>query len=361
MESLGVMNGKKVLITGHTGFKGSWLSIWLIKLGANVLGVSLDPLTSEDNFVVSGLSDKINDVRADIRDLDKLQKIFNNFKPEIVFHLAAQPIVKLSYEKPIETYEVNVMGTLNVLECIRNTDSVKVGIMITTDKCYENHEQLWGYRECDPMGGYDPYSSSKACAELLISSYRNSFINPKDYGIHGKAISSVRAGNVIGGGDWQKNRLIPDCIRSFRNNSPIEIRNPSAVRPWQYVLEPLCGYILLAANMYKSGIKYSGAWNFGPDLESVINVKTLVEKIASIWGGQSPINIYNNNTHHEANLLNLDCTKAKINLGWKPMLTIDQALVYTIDWYKNYENIKPYEICISQINDYEKIMEGLKI
>jgi CDP-glucose 4,6-dehydratase len=365
MESMGLKNTKKmfelykdktVLVTGHTGFKGSWLSIWLNEFGAKVVGYGLSPITEEDNFAVSHLSEKLTDIRGDIRDLQKLQLAFDIFKPEIVFHLAAQPIVRLSYENPKETYETNVMGTLNVLECIRNSPSVKVGVMITTDKCYENREQFWGYRETDTLGGYDPYSSSKACAELLIASYRNSYMNPKDYMKHGKIISSVRAGNVIGGGDWQKDRIIPDCIRALVSNAPIEIRSPQAVRPWQHVLEPVYGYMLLAANMYKYGVDYSGAWNFGPDFDSIVTVEKVVNKLVSKWGSGEWKDVSSMQKPHEANILRLDCTKAKLNLRWLPRLGIDEALAYTVHWYKNYKLQNPYDLCVKQIKLYESLV-----
>ena len=240
-------NGKRVLVTGHTGFKGSWLSIWLHELDAEVIGLGLDPLTERDNYVLSGIGGKIAaDIRADIRDGARIKEIFEEYQPEIVFHLAAQPLVRLSYDIPVETYQTNVMGTINILEAIRCTQSVKVGVMITTDKCYENKEQIWGYRENEPMGGYDPYSSSKGAAEIAIASWRRSFFNPKDYERHGKSIASVRAGNVIGGGDWALDRIIPDCIRALEAGKPIDIRSPKAIRPWQHVLEPLGGYMLLA-------------------------------------------------------------------------------------------------------------------
>ena len=261
--------GKRVLVTGHTGFKGSWLSVWLHELGAEVVGVGLDPATDRDNFMLTGIGEKIKaDIRADIRDGERMKEIFAEYKPEIVFHLAAQPLVRLSYDIPVETYQTNVMGTINVMEAIRATDSVKGGVMITTDKCYENKEQIWGYRENEPMGGYDPYSSSKGAAEIAIASWRRSFFNPNDYQRHGKSIASVRAGNVIGGGDWALDRIIPDCIRALEAGKPIDIRSPKAIRPWQHVLEPLSGYMLLAKKMWESPTEYCEGWNFGPRSQS---------------------------------------------------------------------------------------------
>jgi len=344
--------GKRVLITGHTGFKGSWLSIWLKKLGATVIGYGLDPYTKNDNFVVCGLKDRVIDVRGDIRDYDKLLSVFNKYKPEIVFHLAAQALVKESYKNPKETYETNVMGTLNVLECVKNSRSVKVSIMVTTDKCYKNIEQIWGYREDDPMGGYDPYSSSKGCAEILIDSYRNSFINPKDYKIHGKAIASVRAGNVIGGGDWSKDRIIPDCIRALKENKNIEMRKPSAIRPWQHVLEPLSGYLLLASKMQADGDSYCSGWNFGPNGESIVSVGHIVETIIKEWGSGKYLDVSRGDAPHEANLLKLDCTKAKTYLEWSPKLSVDEAIKLTVDWYKQSKDKDMFEICLNQIKSY---------
>jgi len=247
------------------------------------------------------------------------------------------------------------MGTLNVLECVRKSDSVAVGVMITTDKCYENKEQIWSYREDDAMGGYDPYSSSKGCAEILIASYRSSFMNPKDYKKHGKAIASVRAGNVIGGGDWSKDRIIPDCIRALMASEPIEVRNPKAVRPWQHVLEPLYGYLLLASKMYQNGTVYSEGWNFGPDYESIVTVEEIVHLIIENWGNGKYIDLSNKQTMHEASLLSLDCTKAKTLLKWLPKLSIIQAVEYTVEWYKDYGKGNCYDFCVDQINDFCKV------
>lgn len=344
-----IYKNKNILITGHTGFKGSWLGLWLNFLGANVVGYGLEPLSDEDNFEVTGLKNRIIDIRGDIRDKEKLDFIFNKYKPEIVFHLAAQPLVSLSYEKPYETYEINVLGTLNILECINKFDFTKVGIMITTDKCYENKEQIWGYRENDPLGGYDPYSSSKACAEILISSYTKSFMSLENFYKHGKCISSVRAGNVIGGGDWNQNRLIPDCIKKLVKNEAVELRNPYSVRPWQFVLEPLNGYLILGARMLIDGIKYSGAWNFGPDYNSTVTVKEIVSKVIDIWGSGELNDVSQVNQFHEANILTLDCTKSRFYLKWEPKFSIDEALKLTLDWYKNYKSLDMYEFCLKQI------------
>lgn len=344
--------GKTVLVTGHTGFKGSWLSIWLKELGANVVGYALAPSGVRDNFVLAGLSNKITDTRGDIREREKLQEVFNTYKPEIVFHLAAQALVRESYEEPAYTYEANLMGTINVLECIRQTPSVKVGIMITTDKCYENKEQLWGYKESDPLGGYDPYSSSKAAAEIAIGSWRASFFNPKAYKQHGKAIASVRAGNVIGGGDWAKDRIVPDCIRALENDIPITIRSPKAIRPWEHVLEPLSGYLLLGAKMLEDPIAYSEGWNFGPSLDSILPVWAIATLITKYYGKGQLIDVSNPLERHEAQLLNLDISKAVFKLGWRPTWTIEEAIRYTVEWYRNPECKGVYELCKQQIDEF---------
>lgn len=347
-----IYKGKKVLVTGHTGFKGSWLSIWLKELGAEVIGYSLDPYTDQDNFVLSKISDKIVDIRGDIRDRNKLKEVFEKYKPEIVFHLAAQPLVRLSYDIPVETYEVNVMGTINVMECIRSTKETKVGIMITTDKCYENREQIWGYRENEAMGGYDPYSSSKGAAEIAINSWRRSFFNPKDYEKHGKAIASVRAGNVIGGGDWAKDRIIPDCIRALEEGKDIEIRSPKSIRPWEHVLEPLSGYLLLGQKLSESPEKFSDGWNFGPNLDSIVTVWEIAEKVIKNYGDGELKDISNPSDLHEAKLLALDISKARFELGWKPTLNINETIELTIDWYKRYKNEDVYDLCTEQIKRF---------
>lgn len=345
--------GKRVLVTGHTGFKGSWLSIWLHSLGAEVVGLGLEPATPKDNFVLTQIGKRIKaDLRADIRDKDLMRQIFAEYQPEIVFHLAAQPLVRLSYDIPVETYETNVMGTINVLEAIRHTPEVKVGVMITTDKCYENKEQIWGYRENEAMGGYDPYSSSKGAAEIAISSWRRSFFNPSDYSRHGKSIASVRAGNVIGGGDWATDRIIPDCIRALEANRPLEIRSPRSIRPWQHVLEPLRGYLQLAEKMWKEPTEYCEGWNFGPRMESISTVWDVAEKVVSNYGTGQLRDLSDPNALHEAKLLMLDISKARFKLGWEPRLDIDSTVSLTVDWYKRYRTEDPYNLCLSQIESY---------
>lgn len=348
----GAFKGKRVLVTGHTGFKGSWLSIWLHELGAEVIGVGLDPYSDKDNYVLSGIGRKIKaDLRADIRDGAKMKAIFAEYQPEIVFHLAAQPLVRLSYEIPVETYQTNVMGSINIMEACRITDSVKVVVMITTDKCYENREQIWGYREDEPMGGYDPYSSSKGAAEIAISSWRRSFFNPKDYGkSHHVAIASCRAGNVVGGGDWAKDRIIPDCIRALEADRPIEIRSPKAIRPWQHVLEPLSGYLLLASKMLQEPTRYCEGWNFGPRTESITPVWQVATLLTQFYGKGSLKDVSDPNALHEANLLMLDISKAHFRLNWQPHTTLAQCIQLTADWYKRYQSEDVYTLCLSQID-----------
>lgn len=346
--------GKRVLVTGHTGFKGSWLSIWLHNMGARVIGVALDPYSERDNYVLSGIGKKIEaDIRADIRDNEKMKEIFTEYQPEIVFHLAAQPLVRLSYEIPVETYATNVMGTINIMEAIRHTDTVKVAVMITTDKCYENREQVWGYRENEPMGGYDPYSSSKGACEIAISSWRRSFFNPSDYGKkHHVSLASVRAGNVIGGGDWAKDRIVPDCIRSLEANRPIEIRSPKSIRPWQHVLEPLSGYLYLSAKMLQEPISYCDGWNFGPHSESVTSVWDVATMITKFYGSGELKDFSSPDALHEANLLMLDISKAHMLLGWQPRTNIEQCCKLTADWYKRYKKEDVYSLCCEQINTF---------
>ncbi len=346
--------GKRVLVTGHTGFKGSWLCIWLHELGAEVIGVAKEPFTENDNFVLSGIGNKIKaDIRADIRDGERMKQIFAEYQPEIVFHLAAQPLVRLSYNIPVETYETNVMGTINIMEAIRSTGSVKVGVMITTDKCYENNEQIWGYRENEAMGGYDPYSSSKGAAEIAISSWRRSFFNPADYGKkHHVSLASVRAGNVIGGGDWALDRIIPDCIKAIEAEEPIAIRNKKAVRPWQHVLEPLSGYMLLVTKMWEEPTKYCEGWNFGPRAESISTVWEVASKLIVNYGKGELKDMSDPNAVHEANILMLDISKAKFKLDWEPRMNIDQCIALVADWYKRYKTEDVYDLCVEEIEKY---------
>lgn len=345
--------GKRILVTGHTGFKGSWLSIWFHELGAEVVGVALDPYSDRDNFVLSGIGSKIKaDIRADIRDGHKMKEIFAEYQPEIVFHLAAQPLVRLSYEQPVETYETNVMGTIHVLEAIRATESVKVGVMITTDKCYDNKEQMRGYKEDDPFGGYDPYSSSKGACEIVIQSWRRSYFNPEQFEKHGKSIASVRAGNVIGGGDWAIDRIIPDCVRALEAGKPIDIRSPKAIRPWEHVLEPLSGYMMLAQKMWNEPTKWCEGWNFGPEAESISTVWEVATELVNNFGYGELKDSSNPNAVHEAKLLMLDITKAKTRLGWTPRMDMKQCMALVADWYKRYKTEDVYALCIEEINKF---------
>tara|TARA_B110000008_G_scaffold4511_1_gene4435 strand:+ start:13124 stop:14224 length:1101 start_codon:yes stop_codon:yes gene_type:complete len=346
---------KKVLITGHTGFKGSWLSIWLKSLGAEVIGVSLDPPSSPNLYEKALVSDGIVSLRQDICNLGELKKIFQKYQPEIVFHLAAQAIVRYSYSNPVETYLTNVMGTLNVLEGIRSINSVNAAIMVTSDKCYQNTERKKGYSEDEPMGGHDPYSSSKGAAELLISSYRNSFFSDPSSINHNTAIASVRAGNVIGGGDWAQDRLIPDIIQSFQKEQKVIIRKPNAVRPWQHVLEPLSGYMQLAELLYKEGTPYAEAWNFGPSDADTKPVKWIVEKISELWGGNLKWVMDDHENKHEANFLKLNCNKAYKKLNWHPRWTLDESLLKIVEWHK-VESLPTSDcskLCLSQIEDFQ--------
>lgn len=348
--------GKRVLVTGHTGFKGSWLTIWLHELGAEVIGIGLDPYSERDNFVLTGIGQKIKaDIRADIRNGQKIKEIFSEYKPEIVFHLAAQPLVRLSYEMPVETYETNLMGTIHVMEAIRDTKSVKVGVMITTDKCYDSNDQLEGYVENDPFGGYDPYSSSKGACEIAIQSWRRSFFNPADFGKkHTVSLASVRAGNVIGGGDWSKDRIIPDCIRALETTKLIDIRSPKAIRPWEHVLEPLSGYMLLANKMWDEPTAYCEGWNFGPETHNVLTVWEVANAIIDVFGCGELKDASRPNEPHEANLLMLNINKAKNRLGWKPRLDAKGTIDLTADWYKRYRNVNVYNLCIEEINIFLK-------
>ncbi|MDF7671498.1 CDP-glucose 4,6-dehydratase [Orbaceae bacterium ESL0721] len=350
----GVYKDKVVLVTGHTGFKGSWLSIWLNMMGAKVVGYSLDPYSDRGNFMACKLHERLHaDIRGDIRDYTKLDEVITTYKPEIIFHLAAQALVRTAYANPKETYEINVIGSLNILEITRHHDFIKQVVMITSDKCYENIEQIWGYKETDRMGGYDPYSASKGCAELMISSYRNSYFNPKNYQIHGKAIANVRAGNVIGGGDWSDNRLIPDCIRFIESNKEIEIRNPIATRPWEHVLEPLSGYLRVCEKLIQDPVNYSTSFNFGPDISANKTVYEVVTKLVNYYGKGKVIDVSDPNAVHENTLLNLDVTKAYVMLGWRAKWGLQEAVEKTVDWYKEALVCNDmYDICVSQILDH---------
>jgi len=348
-----IFENKKVLITGHTGFKGAWLSLLLHKLGAKVYGYALAPPTRPSLFEEAQLDEFVTSTIGDIRDFQKLKATISRIKPEVIIHMAAQPLVRASYKDPIETYSTNVMGTVNLFEAIRQTSGIKAVVNVTTDKCYENREWYWGYRENEPMGGYDPYSNSKGCSELVTASFRYSFFNPKDYQLHGVALASARAGNVIGGGDWAEDRLIPDFIRAIATGKQLFIRSPYAIRPWQYVLEPLNGYLCLAAKLLEEGPLFAEPWNFGPDEGDAQNVEWITKKICELWGDTASYQIDTNPQPHEANYLKLDCSKAKAQLGWAPKWDIHTTINSIVDWNKarlRGEDIR--EICNRQINQY---------
>ena len=339
--------GKRVFLTGHTGFKGGWLSLWLNSLGAIVKGYALEASTSPSLFDEAKIGTVIDSQIGDIKDQEMLHKIMVDFNPDILIHMAAQPLVRYSYDAPIETYEVNVIGTAKVLEVARNCINLKAVVNITTDKCYENDGSFNGHKEDDPMGGYDPYSSSKGCAELVVSAYRRSFL--QDQGI---GIASVRAGNVIGGGDWANDRLIPDILRSFEKNEPVIIRNPKATRPWQHVLEPLSGYLVLAQKMYRDQNKYAEGWNFGPNEQDVKSVDWILNKMIAKWPNSS-WELDSSSNPHEANFLQLDISKAESKLGWKPIWELSHTLEKIIDWHQAWINKEDMQtVCLSEIKAY---------
>jgi CDP-glucose 4,6-dehydratase len=353
MVDAGFWKDKKVLITGHTGFKGSWLSLWLHSLGAKVTGYSLDPPTHPSLFEICHIKEIVKTIIADIRDVKLLEKEMSAASPEFIIHMAAQSLVLYSYQNPAETYSINVMGTVNLFEAVKNCKTVKAVINVTTDKCYENREWVWGYRENEPLGGYDPYSSSKACSELVTSAYRNSFFNPRDYPVHGVGVASARAGNVIGGGDWAADRVIPDCIRAILKGEHIIIRNPHSVRPWQYVLDPLRGYLMLAQKLYIDGSRFSQGWNFGPDDSDAKPVEWLVNKICAKWGENVSYRIDRGERPHEAHYLKLDSSKAKAELGWHLRWGLEKAVESIIEWTRAYKEKKDMrEICLRQIEEY---------
>jgi CDP-glucose 4,6-dehydratase len=328
---------KEVLITGHTGFKGSWLSLWLQKLGANVLGYALSPPTQPSLFEVACVADGMTSITGDVRDLEHLQAVIAEHRPEVIIHMAAQPLVRYSYEDPLETYSTNIMGTVNMLEAVRHSESVRAVVCITSDKCYEDQEWLWGYRENEPMGGRDPYSSSKGCAELVISAYRNSYFPAEEYQRHGVALASARAGNVIGGGDWARDRLVPDIMKAVMANRPVVIRNPQAIRPWQHVLEPLNGYLCLAEQLEVCGPEFAQGWNFGPNDEDARPVSWVVEHLTNLWGENARWELDSAQSSPEATYLKLDCSKAKGLLGWSPKLSLPTALEWIVEWYRGYQ------------------------
>ena len=347
----GFWKGKKVLLTGHTGFKGSWLSLWLQHVGAELIGYSLAPPTNPNLFNEADVASGMKSIIGDIRDLEQIKSVIDEEQPEIVFHLAAQALVRPSYENPVDTYSTNVMGTVNVLEAIRLAGCVKSAVIITSDKCYENREWAWGYRETEAMGGYDPYSNSKGCSELVASAYRQSFFADPSCPTN---IATARAGNVIGGGDWALDRLIPDMIRAFEEELPVEIRNPNAIRPWQHVLEPLAGYLLLAEKLYDEG-EFAGGWNFGPSDDDARPVSWIVNVLTEKWGDKATW-ICDDSVHpHEAHYLKLDCSKAKSELQWSPILNLATALDWIVEWNRwREQGCSVKEITINQISGYMK-------
>jgi CDP-glucose 4,6-dehydratase len=352
--------GKRVFLTGHTGFKGSWMSLWLQEMGAIVKGYSLVPPTEPSLFVEANVDSGMESQVADIRDYQTLFNSIDAFKPEIVFHMAAQPLVRLSYDIPIDTYSTNVMGTVHLLEACRKVSGIKAIVNITSDKCYENQEWVWGYRENEPMGGYDPYSNSKGCAELVASSFRQSFFNPAAYAEHGVGLASVRAGNVIGGGDWALDRLIPDILLAFQEGRAVEIRSPHAIRPWQHVLEPISGYLATAEKLYTEGAEYSEAWNFGPNDEDAQPVQRIVETLSSNWGDEANWFLSEGDHPHEAHYLKLDCSKAKMRLNWQPVWDLNTTLSKITQWHKAWltkTNMREYTL--TEIKEYMNARIGL--
>lgn len=351
-----IYRNKKVFITGHTGFKGSWLTLWLKKLGAEICGYSLEPNTNPAMFKELQIDKQCHHLIGDILNSAYLEKAMLDFKPDIVFHLAAQALVRLSYSESKLTYETNVIGSLNVLESARKCDSIKALVNVTTDKCYENKEVNRGYKEDEPMGGYDMYSSSKACVEIMSSSFRRSFLQDSGY-----ALATARAGNVIGGGDWALDRLVPDCMRYINDNKKIEIRNPFAIRPWQFVLEPLSGYLLLGQKLLEYSNKYAESFNFGPTEESVLQVGEVAKKVVEYYG-KGEVVIHKKDDLHEANLLMLNIDKARQMLGWIPTYTADEAIAKTIEWYKHFyqKDLDMYELTIRQIEEFEERVKWAK-
>ena len=342
---------KRVFLTGHTGFKGSWLSLWLSELGAEVKGYALAPATTPSLFIEAQVAETIDSEIGDIRDLEQLQASMQAFKPNILIHMAAQPLVRLSYKEPIETYDVNVMGTVKVLEAARKCANLKSIVSVTTDKCYENKEWAWGYRENEAMGGYDPYSSSKGCAELVTSAYRQSFMREQGIGL-----ASARAGNVIGGGDWSEDRLIPDVLNVFDKNQAVIIRNPKSTRPWQHVLEPLSGYLVLAQRLYEFPEDYAEGWNFGPHDDDAKPVDWILNQMVSKWEGSS-WQLDQNAHPHEAGFLKLDISKAKSRLHWQPTWHLEQALERIIQWHQAWLSKEDMQqFCLNEINDYMQDM-----
>ncbi len=348
--------GRRVFLTGHTGFKGSWLALWLNKLGAKVRGYALDPCTEPNMFNLASVAAVVDDIRGDVRDYAKLDASMTEFDPEVVFHLAAQPIVRRSYADTVGTYGTNVMGTVHLTESIRKTPSVRAVVCVTTDKCYQNQEWIWPYRETDPLGGYDPYASSKACAEIVIAAYRSSFFPIDRLHEHHVGLATARAGNVIGGGDWSEDRLIPDLVRGFLSGQPVVIRRPNAIRPWQHVLESLHGYLMLAEALLAQHAKFASSYNFGPSDEDIWPVERIATKLVQMWGNGGSWIRDSVPSVHEDHVLRLDASKARVELGWKPRLRIEAALECTMAWYRAWnQGDNMAEFTKKQIVDYEQL------
>jgi CDP-glucose 4,6-dehydratase len=350
--------GKRVFITGHTGFKGGWLALWLSHMGADICGYSLDPYTNPNLFDVLNLGSRLRDIRADIRDPKALDEALIGFAPEVVFHLAAQPLVRLSFADPITTYETNVIGTARVLDAIRRTPSVRAVVSVTTDKCYENKEWIWGYRETDPLGGYDPYSSSKACAEIVSAAFRQSYFPVDQLAKHKVAIATARAGNVIGGGDWSLDRLLPDLVRGFLSGQPVRIRRPHAIRPWQHVLEPLHGYISLAEKLLSGDPRYATAYNFGPSDDDTRPVHWIADRMAETWGGGASWLLDEDPSVHEAGYLKLDASRARADLAWAPRLRLAEAVDWLVQWYRAHDRKEDMQaFTLAQISAYQALIK----
>lgn len=348
---------KRVFLTGHTGFKGSWLSLWLQRLGAEVHGYALEPPTNPSMFDDCRIADGMRSQISDVRDADRLRGSLEESCSEIVIHMAAQPLVRASYELSLDTYAINVMGTANVLEAVRRVDSVRAVVVITTDKCYRNKEWVWGYREDDELGGHDPYSNSKACAELVTAAFRDSFFNWQQYDEHRVAVATARAGNVVGGGDWAQDRLVPDIVRAVMKEVPVEIRFPNAIRPWQHVLEPLGGYLMLAERLYTDGPDYAEAWNFGPPQEDARPVSWIADRLTTLWGGGASWCLAGGEHVHEADYLKLDSSKARGVLGWRPVLDLATALDWIVAWFRvSHAGGDLSEATADQIARYEQLI-----
>ena len=364
MENLevnpGFWRGRRVLVTGHTGFKGSWLCLWLQSLGAELTGFGLRPPTEPSLFESGQIAGGMRHLEGDVRDAGRLLQALRESRAEIVIHLAAQPLVRQSYVDPVETYATNVMGTVHLLEAVRATKGVRAVVVVTTDKCYENREWAWGYRENEPLGGYDPYSNSKACAELVAAAYRSSFFNAKEHARHGVAVATARAGNVIGGGDWAKDRLIPDILAAFVRKESVRIRHPNAIRPWQHVLEPLRGYLLLAERLCEAGPDFAEAWNFGPDERDARTVEWIVQDMRRVWGDGATWSRDEQVHPHEATFLRLDISKARARLGWRPVLGLEQALPLVVEWHRAwYGGVDMRAFSLGQIDHYRRFAASL--